>query len=197
MEHYFSGALLGSLITIILQAIISVFMERTKHKRELKLKVFERKTEVVEKAMSWLQECCDTYRMLQMSLRAYDEKRNPYHCNGILSSVAKSDKLFRESESRFNSLYLYYDFSDIEEKYHGRESIRIIHKLISMASEITQIETGIQDVELIRSRFANTLNNERIASFRLCADALDSQISICTEIMQRLRNEYKSYLNKY
>lgn len=163
----------------------------------LKSKVFERKTEVVERAMSWLQESCDTYLMLQMSLRAYDEKRNPYHCNGILSSVSKSDKLFRESEFRLNSLYLYYDFSDIEEKYHGRESIRIIHKLISMASEITQIETGIQDVELIRSRFANTLNNERIASFRLCADALDSQISICTEIMQRLRNEYKSYLNKY
>ena len=193
MEHYFSGALLGSLITIILQAIISVFMERTKHKRELKLKVFERKTEVVEKAMSWLQECCDTYRMLQMSLRAYDEKRNPYHCNGILSSVAKSDKLFRESESRFNSLYLYYDFSDIEEKYHGIESMRAIHKLISMASEITQIETNIQDRELML-RFAKTLNNERIDTFHLFADALDSQISINMEIMQRLRDEYKGYL---
>ncbi|MDY3062841.1 MAG: hypothetical protein SOW56_02280 [Bacteroidaceae bacterium] len=193
MEHYFSGALLGSLITIILQAIISVFMERTKHKRELKLKVFERKTEVVEKAMSWLQECCDTYRMLQMSLRAYDEKRNPYHCNGILSSVAKSDKLFRESESRFNSLYLYYDFSDIEKKYNANESMIVIHKLFSIVSEITQIEANIQDRELMH-RFANTLNNERIDTFRLCADALDSQILICTEIMQRLRDEYKSYL---
>ena len=190
MEHYFSGALLGSLITIILQAIISVFMERTKHKRELKLKVFERKTEVVEKAMSWLQECCDTYRMLQMSLRAYDEKRNPYHCNGILSSVAKSDKLFRESESRFNSLYLYYDFSDIEKKYNANEwSIRQSCDTLA----ITQIEANIQDRELMH-RFANTLNNERIDTFRLCADALDSQILICTEIMQRLRDEYKSYL---
>lgn len=112
-------------------------MERIKYKRNLKSKVFERKTEVVEKAMSWLQESCDTYRMLQMSLRAYDEKRNPYHRNGILSSVSKSDKLFRESEFRLNSLYLYYDFSDIEEKYHGIESMRAIHKLISMASEIT------------------------------------------------------------
>lgn len=193
MEHYFSGALLGSLITIILQAIISVFMERTKHKRELKLKVFERKTEVVEKAMSWLQECCDTYRMLQMSLRAYDEKRNPYHCNGILSSVAKSDKLFRESESRFNSLYLYYDFSDIEKKYNANESMIVIHKLFSIVSEITQIETGIQDRELML-RFAKTLNNERIDTFHLFADALDSQISINMEIMQRLRDEYKGYL---
>lgn len=177
MEQYFSGAFFGSLSAIIIQAVISAFMERTKYKRDLKSKVFERKTEVVERAMSWLQESCDTYRMLQMSLRAYDEKRNPYHCNGILSSVSKSDKLFRESEFRLNSLYLYYDFSDIEEKYHGRESIRIIHKLISMASEITQIETNIQDRELML-RFAKTLNNERIDTFHLFADALDSQISL-------------------
>lgn len=88
---------------------------------------------------------------------------------------------------------MYYDFSDIEEKYHGRESIRIIHKLISMASEITQIETNIQDRELML-RFAKTLNNERIDTFHLFADALDSQISICIEIMQRLRDEYKGYL---
>lgn len=193
MEQYFSGAFFGSLSAIIIQAVISAFMERTKYKRDLKSKVFERKTEVVERAMSWLQESCDTYRMLQMSLRAYDEKRNPYHCNGILSSVSKSDKLFRESEFRLNSLYLYYDFSDIEEKYHGRESIRIIHKLISMASEITQIETNIQDRELML-RFAKTLNNERIDTFHLFADALDSQISINMEMMQRLRDEYKGYL---
>lgn len=129
MEQYFSGAFFGSLSAIIIQAVISAFMERTKYKRDLKSKVFERKTEVVERAMSWLQESCDTYRMLQMSLRAYDEKRNPYHCNGILSSVSKSDKLFRESESRFNSLYLYYDFSDIEKKYNANESMIVIHKL--------------------------------------------------------------------
>lgn len=193
MEQYFSGAFFGSLSAIIIQAVISAFMERTKYKRNLKSKVFERKTEVVEKAMSWLQESCDTYRMLQMSLRAYDEKRNPYHCNGILSSASKSGKLFRESEFRLNSLYLYYDFSDIEEKYHGRESMIAIHKLISMASEITQIETNIQDRELML-RFAKTLNNERIDTFHLFADALDSQISICIEIMQRLRDEYKGYL---
>ena len=70
----------------------------------------------------------------------------------------------------------------------------VIHKLFSIVSEITQIETGIQDVELIRSRFANTLNNERIDTFHLFADALDSQISINMEIMQRLRDEYKGYL---
>ena len=53
MEQYFSGAFFGSLSAIIIQAVISAFMERTKYKRDLKSKVFERKTEVVEKAMSW------------------------------------------------------------------------------------------------------------------------------------------------
>lgn len=43
-------------------------------------------------------------------------------------------------------------------------------------------------------RFAKTLNNERIDTFHLFADVLDSQISICIEIMQRLRDEYNGYL---
>ena len=44
------GALVGSLITIIIQAVINAISERVKHKRELQALVFQRKLEIVEKA---------------------------------------------------------------------------------------------------------------------------------------------------
>ena len=53
MEQYITAGLIGSLVTIIIQAIINAISDRVKHNRELRTMVFQRKLEVVEKAMSW------------------------------------------------------------------------------------------------------------------------------------------------
>lgn len=53
MEQYITAGLIGSLVTIVIQAITNAISERVKHKRELCSLVFQRKLEVVEKAMSW------------------------------------------------------------------------------------------------------------------------------------------------
>lgn len=48
MEQYITAGLIGSLVTIIIQAIINAISDRVKHNRELRTMVFQRKLEVVE-----------------------------------------------------------------------------------------------------------------------------------------------------
>ena len=49
MGQYITAGLIGSLVTIIIQAIINAISESKKHKRSLATMVFQRKIEVVEK----------------------------------------------------------------------------------------------------------------------------------------------------
>lgn len=49
MGQYITAGLIGSSVTIIIQAIINAISDRIKHKRELRTMVFQRKLEVVEK----------------------------------------------------------------------------------------------------------------------------------------------------
>lgn len=78
MEQYITAGLIGSLVTIVIQAITNAISERVKHKRELRSLVFQRKLEVVEKAMSWYQETLDMYYMLQTTLKEYDKDCSYY-----------------------------------------------------------------------------------------------------------------------
>ena len=54
MGPFITAGLIGSILTLILQAVKDSVSEKVKHKRELRKLVFTRKLEVVEKAMSWL-----------------------------------------------------------------------------------------------------------------------------------------------
>ena len=104
MEQYITAGLIGSLVTIVIQAIINAISENVKHKRELCSLVFQRKLEVVEKAMSWYQETLDMYYMLQTALKEYDKDCNPITVQKIQVACMKSNKLFQETESRLNSI---------------------------------------------------------------------------------------------
>ena len=64
MEQYITAGLIGSLVTIVIQAIINAISDRVKHNRELRTMVFQRKLEVVEKAMTWYQETFDMSYMI-------------------------------------------------------------------------------------------------------------------------------------
>ena len=59
------------------------------------------------------------YYMLQTALKEYDKDCNPITVQKIQMACVKSNKLFQKAECRLNSIYLYYYFSDIENKYHG------------------------------------------------------------------------------
>lgn len=114
MGQHITTSSIDSLVTIVIQVIINAISERVKHNRELRFWVFQRKLDVVEKAMSWYQETLDMYYMLQIALKEYDKDCNPITEQKIQVACMKYNKLFQETESRLNSIYLYYNFSDIK-----------------------------------------------------------------------------------
>ena len=175
MEQYITAGLIGSLVTIVIQAIINAISERVKHKRELRSLVFQRKLEVVEKAMSWYQETLDMYYMLQTALKEYDKDCNPITVQKIQVACMKSNKLFQETESRLNSIYLYYDFSDIEKKYHGRESMDCINKLLTLVAEIGHKIATVEPSEFAEQLCA-ALHEQRVKASHMLADAIDNQV---------------------
>ncbi len=187
------GALVGSLITIIIQAVINAISERVKHKRELQALVFQRKLEIVEKAMSWYQETLDMYVMLQAALKEYDKECSPITVQKIQIACIKSNKLFQESETRLNAIYLYYDFSEIEKKYHGRESMDCINRLFSLVAEIGYKIENIEPTEFAE-QLRTALHEQRVRASHMLADSIDNQLYIIAEIMSLLRKEYKEYL---
>jgi len=193
MEKIITAGLIGSLITILIQAIINAIGDRIKYKRELRSLVFKRKTEIVEKAMSWYQETLDMYSMFQMALQEYDMDCSPVTIGKIQASCIKSNKLFLETESRLNPIYLYYDFSDIEDKYHDRESVQIINEIITLIGKIGyDIET--MEPSEFSERLCDALHKQRVQASHTLAKAINNQIYIIIEIENRLRKEYKNYL---
>lgn len=132
----------SSLITLIITKIIDTCQEKKKFERELFKLIFERKTNVVENAMSWYQEALDNYKMLQMSCTAYQEGRENYAMARLYIACQHSDKLFKEAPSRLNPIYLYYDFSKVEQKYKSSESIDEINDRINkIATLIIKIQS--------------------------------------------------------
>ena len=195
MEDYkmIIAGIIGSVITLLLTAILDYLKEIHHNRIELKKILFQRKLEVVEKAMSWYQETLDMYYMLQTALKEYDKDCNPITVQKIQMACMKSNKLFQEAESRLNSIYLYYDFSDIEKKYHGRESMDCINKLFTLVAEIGYKIATVEPSEFAEQLCA-ALHEQRVKASHMLADAIDNQVYIIAEIGQKLRTEYKDYL---
>ena len=131
--------------------------------------------------------------MLQTALKEYDKDCNPITIQKIQVACMKSNNLFQDTESRLKSIYLYYNFSDIEKKYHGRESMDCINKLLTLVAEIGHKIATIEPSELSEQLCA-TLHDQRVKASHMLADAIDNQIYIIAEIGQKLRTEYKDYL---
>lgn len=117
-----TSGLAGSILTVVVQAIINAYTNGVKHKREMQILVFQRKTEIVEKAISWYQEAIDNYLMLQLALRSYDKECNLMVMERIHSLSLKSMSLYNELGSRLNSIFLYYDFNDIYDRHKGKDN---------------------------------------------------------------------------
>lgn len=177
----------SSLITLICTKIIDICQEKKKFKRELFKLIFERKTSVVENAMSWYQEALDNYKMLQMSCAAFQEGRETYALARLYIACQQSDKLFKEAPSRLNPIYLYYDFSEVEQKYKSSESMNRINDCINkIATLVTKIQSTEPDSEI--SRHSGHELKELLSSL---SDSFNSQINTILEIQGILRNNYK------
>ena len=186
-----TAGLVGSIITIIVQTLLNNWMEKIKNEREIRKLVFQRKTEIVEKAMLCYQNAIDAYLTLQTGLKGSNKDVvNPIAVGNIQTAIDGLNKLSYNNENR---IYLYYDFSDIVNKYHGRESMDIINKLFLLVGEINQKITSVEPSEFSK-QLCEALHEKKIETFHILAEAINNQICILTEIETRLRNEYKEYL---
>lgn len=177
----------SSLITLIITKIIDYFQEKKRFKRELFKLIFERKTNVVEKAMSWYQEALDNYSLLQMSCEAYQDGIENYAFNRLYIAFQRVDNLFKEASIRLNPIYLYYDFSKIEERNKSRESLEMINNNINkMAVLFAKIQSNKIDDEILQKEKGEL--KELLLSL---SDSFNSQIDTILEIQRVLRDDYK------
>ena len=189
-----TAGLVGSILTLIVQAIINACTNRVNHKRTIQTLVFQNKLEMVEKAMSWYQEAIDTYYMLQMALKTFGNESIELSMIRVQTSTAKLLKLFEESSSRLNPIYLYYDFSDIENKYNTKECNLQINRL---CSEIADINYKVYNENSTNSTVQpnEATKEQMIKNFNKLADLFDKQIAMITEIQGILRREFYEYFN--
>lgn len=187
-----TAGLVGSILTLIVQAIINACTNRVNHKRTIKTLVFQNKLEIVEKAMSWYQEAIDTYYMLQMALKTFGNESIELSMIRVQTSTANLLKLFEESSSRLNPIYLYYDFSDIENKYNTKECNLQINRL---CSEIADINYKVYNENSTNSTVQpnEATKEQMIKNFNKLADLFDKQIAMITEIQGILRREFYEY----
>ncbi len=197
MEHYkmVIAALLSSIITIGIKAIIDACNESKKYKRELRKMVFQRKTDAVERAMSWYQEAIDCYMMLQVACDEVNQSYNLATWSKLSTATAQANRLYQETNSRLNQIYLYYNFSDIENKHHVVDSAQYMNYALTEISKYYQQASDLKlngatdDSDEIRK-----LQIKAISLFRELSKALDDQISSIVEIQNKLRDDYKSHL---
>ena len=194
MENYnlIIAGVIGSTITIFLTAIIDFIKEKYRTKIEMQKLVFQRKTDAVERAISWYQEAIDCYRMMQTACDALEEEYNPTIYNRLGASFAQAGRLYANTSKVLNPIYLYYNFSDIETKYDIQYSWEYINFTIKELGRIDQIILELYNQGLTdENDQIKTLRTKALDILKKFARAIDVQITIITEIMCKLREEYQ------
>ena len=133
-----TGGLIGSILALGIRYLLERWSASTAYKRELRKQVFQRKTDAVERAMSWYQEAFDMYSLYQIAISEYDGSLNPVTLTKLQYVSVQMIKLLQETSVKLNPIYLYYDFTDINLKYRVAESSQITNKAFILAGQIQQ-----------------------------------------------------------
>ena len=194
MENYnlIIAGVIGSTITLLLTAIIDFIKEKYRTKIEMQKLVFQRKTDAVERAISWYQEAIDCYRMMQTACDALEEEYNPTTYNRLEASFAQASRLYENTSKVLNPIYLYYNFSDIENKYDIQHSLEYINFAVKELGRIDQSILELYNQGLIdENDQIKALRTKALDILKKFAVAINVQITIITEIMSKLREEYQ------
>lgn len=194
MENYnlIIAGVIGSTITLFLTAIIDFIKEKYRTKIEMQKLVFHRKTDAVERAISWYQEAIDCYRMMQTACDALEEEYNPTTYSRLVASFVQAGRLYENTSKVLNPIYLYYNFSDIESKYDIQYSWEYINFTIKELGKLDQQVLKLYNQGLTDdSNEIKTLRTKALDILKKFAIAIDVQITIITEIMSKLREEYQ------
>ena len=194
MENYnlIIAGVIGSTITLFLTAIIDFIKEKYRTKIEMQKLVFQRKTDAVERAISWYQEAIDCYKMMQTACDTLEEEYNPTTYSRLVASFAQAGRLYENTSKVLNPIYLYYNFSDIESKYDIQYSWEYINFTIKELGKLDQQVLKLYNQGLTDdSNEIKTLRTNALDILKKFARAIDVQITIITEIMSKLREEYQ------
>ncbi|WP_287818648.1 MULTISPECIES: hypothetical protein [Bacteroides] len=191
ISELISAGFIGSVTTLAIKSVIDMLNAHNQYRRELKMQVFKRKTDVVEKAIAWYQEALDTYNMMQITIKGIDTS-NQTTWLALQKLIMKCNNLFEESVSRLNPLYLYYDFQEIERKFHATESLSDINdKLVEIqeiGEKISKLDSKNNQIEY------EMLQKEEALAFNDYSKLIENQKNIIISIQKQLREEYKKYL---
>lgn len=98
-----AGAIVSA-ITLLLTALLDYLKEIYRAKIDMRKLVFQRKTDVVERAVSWYQEAIDCYRMMQTACDAMEEKYNPTTYSRLLASFTQAGRLYASTSKILNPI---------------------------------------------------------------------------------------------
>lgn len=193
MGTLFTGALLGSIVTLFLKWFVGLISDGLKHEREKCLVVFQEKLQVDKTAMSWLQEDRDAFIILQSALRTCDTKPNPVNYQNFIYAFEVSNSLMKSKEEKLNPIYTFQSFEDLEKKYNALDAARVINNCYAVMGKVNLqyqelVAAGVPDSELA------PFKEQFIAACRLAADAIDNQIGFIAEIQNRIRTGYQKNL---
>jgi hypothetical protein len=193
MGTLFTGALLGSIVTLLLKWFVGLISDGLKHEREKCLVVFQEKLQVDKTAMAWLQEDLDAFIILQSALRTCDTKPNPVNYQNFIHAFEVSCSLMKSKKEKLNPIYTFQSFEDLEKKYNALDAARVINNCYAVMGKVNLqyqelVAAGVPDSELA------PFKEQFITACRLTADAIDNQIGFIAEIQNRIRTGYQKYL---
>lgn len=187
-------SLLSSAITLLLKAFIDYMLENRKDKSELKKLMFQRKTDAVENAMSWYQEAIDCFSTMQMACEVLKEDFNTIDYSRYVLASQKAKALSEETAKRLNPLYLYYDVTQIEQKYDTTNSLYYIFNAVKEISKLDQKAKELSEEGLAPDsiEIKNVMNQGK-SFFDGLYKALGIHIESMANLQKRLRLEYIGY----
>ena len=187
-------SILSSAATLLFKAFLDFLQEGAKDKRERKQLILQRKTDAAEKAMSWHQEAIDCFSFMQMACGELILGYGPQAYAKYQYAVQKMQKLSAEAPKNLNPLYLYFDASQVEQKYDATSSL---NRMIFFQNEIAGIGLKIQ--ELIEEGYSvdseeiEELMNQEKPFLEKLSRELDIQIKSMADIQKTLRKDYAIY----
>ena len=176
----------ASMITSLVNKCFDYHLEKRRFDRSLIKVIFEHKIQVVDQAMRWCQEALDCFRLLKMGCEAFDAGKEEFAIARISIAAQQSDKLFKEASSRFYSVFLYYDFSEIEKQHNVQQSVEdmngVMNSIASVIGKCKSAEVNSEDYNLYKSELKNL--------FLSLSAALDNQIKSISHIQSILRKDF-------
>ena len=183
--------IISSVITLLLKALLDYLQEGAKDKRERKKLLFQRKTDAAEKAMSWYQEVFDCFVFMQAACDELKDGYTPQAYSKYMMSSQKANKLHDKTAINLNPLYLYFDFSKIENSHGVSDSFFRIYRIQKEIIELDiKVKKLINSGSTMDSKDVSILMNQGRPYFTKLSEELIIQIDSITEIQKSLRKDY-------